>query len=495
MQTNLVSLSLICPSTCLVQLKSLRFKFLIDLLKSKVGIFLLPISCLNLSFSFIQFSLSHHLSSDGESTFRSRMFVEILSIFQRMRNVGVSISLPFSTVNYKLILQQILCPKLPQFPGGLVDSTHDLPSFSRGLEVRALKELCLLRNTWPSLQKLSNTCSQPLVLKITLTKSTAPLLWASIHKPFQAPHAQASTSSHMVSCFVHPFQVPSTFVGASHLSSSISFHGLVQNSISCLPDDFLLRAKPCGPPPSTSPTRPPRSLSERNIVHVRSCVPLSDSCLQHVRLLLHHGKGVLQFCLRVGTSLLRCVIRYSWLRQESDLPLLMHTRTCKQTFLLLRFCVFESYPSCTACFPDSFFFLHLDRHYVAPHCRLHSVHVAVQAGWPGLPPRKKSGFSSGVDDLLVEKLWKLLNLAMSWIRQCVLDPPLQYSAAALRFSRSFQDETQTAGCHFLLKQRRHTLTRARNPRPSCAQSGTYIPTAFQHCVCKHLSFVLTFIVS
>ena len=96
----------------------------------------------------------------------------------------------------------------------------------------------------------------------------------------------------------------------------------------------------------------------------------------------------------------------------------------------------------------------------------------------GFLQEKKSGFSSGVDDLLVDGLWKLLHLAMSWVRQCVLDPPLQYSAAALRFSRSFPDETQTAECHVLLKQRRHTLTRARNPHPSCAQSGTYIPIAF-----------------
>ena len=94
-QTNLVSLSLICPSTCLVQLKSLRFKFLIDLLRGNVGISLFPISCLNLSLSFIQFSVSHHLSSNGRVDFPFKDFLEILSIFQRMHNVCVSISLPF----------------------------------------------------------------------------------------------------------------------------------------------------------------------------------------------------------------------------------------------------------------------------------------------------------------------------------------------------------------------------------------------------------------
>ena len=54
-QANFVSLSLICPSICLMQLKSLRFKFLIDLLKSKVRISLFPIFRLNPSLSFIQF--------------------------------------------------------------------------------------------------------------------------------------------------------------------------------------------------------------------------------------------------------------------------------------------------------------------------------------------------------------------------------------------------------------------------------------------------------
>ena len=38
-QATFISLSLICPSTCLMLLKSLRFKFLLDLLKNGVSIF------------------------------------------------------------------------------------------------------------------------------------------------------------------------------------------------------------------------------------------------------------------------------------------------------------------------------------------------------------------------------------------------------------------------------------------------------------------------
>ena len=70
-----ISLSLICPSTCLMYLKSLRFNFMIDLVKCYIFTLRFPISRFNLSFSFIQFLLSWSLSPrTAESTFRSRIF-------------------------------------------------------------------------------------------------------------------------------------------------------------------------------------------------------------------------------------------------------------------------------------------------------------------------------------------------------------------------------------------------------------------------------------
>ena len=48
-QATFVSLNLICPSTCLMSLKSERFELLIDLLKSDVRLSLFPISRFNLS--------------------------------------------------------------------------------------------------------------------------------------------------------------------------------------------------------------------------------------------------------------------------------------------------------------------------------------------------------------------------------------------------------------------------------------------------------------
>ena len=53
-QANFVPFSLICPSTCSMQLKSLRLKFLIEISKSNFRISRFPISRLNLSLSFIQ---------------------------------------------------------------------------------------------------------------------------------------------------------------------------------------------------------------------------------------------------------------------------------------------------------------------------------------------------------------------------------------------------------------------------------------------------------
>ena len=71
-QANFVSLSLICPLACLMQSKSLKFKFLIDLSKSEIRISLFPIARLNLSLSFIQFSIV--IPQTATATFRSRIF-------------------------------------------------------------------------------------------------------------------------------------------------------------------------------------------------------------------------------------------------------------------------------------------------------------------------------------------------------------------------------------------------------------------------------------
>ena len=114
-QTDLVSLNLICPSTCLVQLKSLRFKLLVDLLKSKVGIYLFPVSCVNLSPSLVQFSLSDRLSSDGRVNFPVKVFLGGNSLFLSANAQRLCLDLSsLSTVNQKSSLQHILCPKLLQ---------------------------------------------------------------------------------------------------------------------------------------------------------------------------------------------------------------------------------------------------------------------------------------------------------------------------------------------------------------------------------------------
>ena len=89
------SLSLIFPSTCLLQLKSLRFKLLIDLLKSDVRISLFPIFRLNFCLSSIQFLLSHSLSSNSRINLPFKDFVETVSVSLRMHDVLIAISLPF----------------------------------------------------------------------------------------------------------------------------------------------------------------------------------------------------------------------------------------------------------------------------------------------------------------------------------------------------------------------------------------------------------------
>ena len=76
-QTNLISLSLICSWTCLMYVKSRRFTFLIDLLTCEIRISLFPISRLNLSLSLIIFLLSFSLSSDGQVNFPFKDHLEI----------------------------------------------------------------------------------------------------------------------------------------------------------------------------------------------------------------------------------------------------------------------------------------------------------------------------------------------------------------------------------------------------------------------------------
>ena len=95
-QANLVPLSPICPSSCLVLLKSLRFKFLIDLLKCAVRISLLPISRLNSCSASYNLVLSNSLSSDGRINFPFMDFVEIFSFSERMHNVVCDLDLVFS---------------------------------------------------------------------------------------------------------------------------------------------------------------------------------------------------------------------------------------------------------------------------------------------------------------------------------------------------------------------------------------------------------------
>ena len=75
-------------------LKSLRFKFIIDLVKCYILTLRFPISRLNLSISFIQFLLSYSLSSNSRVNFPFKDLLEIISVVQRMHYVCVSISSP-----------------------------------------------------------------------------------------------------------------------------------------------------------------------------------------------------------------------------------------------------------------------------------------------------------------------------------------------------------------------------------------------------------------
>ena len=93
-QANFVSLSLVCSSARLIQSKSLRFKFLTDLLEIIFSISLFPISRLNLRLSTKQCLLSPSLSSDGQVNFPFKDLLEVFSVSQRLRKIQFSISFP-----------------------------------------------------------------------------------------------------------------------------------------------------------------------------------------------------------------------------------------------------------------------------------------------------------------------------------------------------------------------------------------------------------------
>ena len=99
----------------------------IDLLKRMIPISLFPISGLNLSLNLIQFLLSLFLSPrTAKSTFRSRICWRF-SLSTNAQSLCLDL-FSLSTMNKKALLQQTLCPTLPQFPGGQNGPTHDLPS-------------------------------------------------------------------------------------------------------------------------------------------------------------------------------------------------------------------------------------------------------------------------------------------------------------------------------------------------------------------------------
>ena len=133
------------PSSCLMQLKSLIFKLLIDLLRSDVRNFHLPVPCLKFCFSSIHCLLCRSLSSDGYFSFP---FTDSLEIFsQRMHDTLISLPL---NVNWKQLKHQTLDQNSYEFPECHYDCqpTHNPPSASGGyysLKILTLWELCLLR--------------------------------------------------------------------------------------------------------------------------------------------------------------------------------------------------------------------------------------------------------------------------------------------------------------------------------------------------------------
>ena len=114
-------------------------------MKSDVRISLFPISCLN--FSFIQFLLSHSLSSDGRVNFPFKDFLEIFCLstnYARRFDLDLSFLL---TVNWKQLEQQFLHPHLHQLPECSHDCQPTQAAVSRGShqKILTLWELCLLR--------------------------------------------------------------------------------------------------------------------------------------------------------------------------------------------------------------------------------------------------------------------------------------------------------------------------------------------------------------
>ena len=74
-QCQLISLCLICSSACLLWLKSLRFNFLIEVMKSDDRISLFPSFRFHFCLSILQFLLSHFLTASGHFSFPLKEFV------------------------------------------------------------------------------------------------------------------------------------------------------------------------------------------------------------------------------------------------------------------------------------------------------------------------------------------------------------------------------------------------------------------------------------
>ena len=135
-RADFVSLILICPSTCLMWLKSLRFKFLIDLLKKQSRNFSFPISSPQL--------LRQLHTISGEPS----------SLLERPSQVSVQGFCGDFSLSLNGWTTFVIAISLPFWLGSEVSwnnrfsiPTHNPPSVSRGyyLKILTLWELCLLR--------------------------------------------------------------------------------------------------------------------------------------------------------------------------------------------------------------------------------------------------------------------------------------------------------------------------------------------------------------
>ena len=230
------------------------------------------------------------------------------------------------------------------------------------------------------------------------------LLWASIHKPFQAHHAHASTSSHMVSCFVHLFKCrpllsePATFHQQFHCMVSSRTPFLVSLTISFWersPVGLLQVRVPLARhavfQKETSFTSEaaflcPTLVSNMSAFFCTTGRAFSSSVFESAHSFNFVSYVLLDFD-KSATCLCQCTPvlaskRFSFFalvslsRNLLVLPL--------QNFLCFLECVEPR------AFPIVSSLTGLDRHYVAPHCRLHSVHVAVQEEWARLASRRRS---------------------------------------------------------------------------------------------------------